>query len=72
MFTMLDLCVVDCWFKPLSGQTKAFKICVCGFSAKHATLRSKSKDWLAQNQDNVCQSGATCLHADCCFSELAL
>jgi hypothetical protein len=25
---------------------------VC-FSAKHAALRSKSKDWLVRNQDNV-------------------
>ena len=24
-----------------------------GFSAKHAALRRKSKDWLAQNQANV-------------------
>ena len=26
---------------------------ICWFSAKHAALRSKSKDWLARNQDNV-------------------
>ena len=26
---------------------------ICCFSAKHATLRSKSKDWLGQNQNNV-------------------
>ena len=25
----------------------------CCFSAKHAALRSKSKDWLARNQDTV-------------------
>jgi len=31
----------------------------------------KSKELLAQNQ-NKCLSGATCLPADCCFSELAL
>ena len=24
-----------------------------GFSAKHAVLRRKSKDWLARNRDNV-------------------
>ena len=28
---------------------------------KHVALRTKSKDWLARNQDDVCQSGATCL-----------
>jgi hypothetical protein len=26
---------------------------MCCFSAKHAALRRKSKDWLARNQDNV-------------------
>ena len=41
------------WFKPWSGQTKDYKIGICCFSAKHAALRRKSKDWLAQNQDNV-------------------
>ena len=37
-----------------SPQTKDYKISVCCFSTiKHAALRRKSKDWLAQNQDNV-------------------
>jgi hypothetical protein len=26
---------------------------MCCFSAKHAALRSKSKDWLARNRNNV-------------------
>jgi hypothetical protein len=26
---------------------------MCCFSAKHAALRNKSKDWLARNRDNV-------------------
>jgi hypothetical protein len=30
-----------------------YKICICCFSAKHAVLRSKSKEWLAWNQNNV-------------------
>jgi hypothetical protein len=34
-------------------KTKDYKIGICCFSAKNATLRSKSKDWLAWNQDNV-------------------
>ena len=38
------------------------------FSAEYAEIRSKSKDWLARNQDNR----ATCLPVDCCFSELTL
>ena len=48
---------VDCWFEPWSGQTKEYKIDICCFSAKHAAFRRKSKDWLAQNQDNVSKWG---------------
>ena len=46
---------VDHGFEPRLGQTKDYKIGICGFSAKHTTLRRKSKDWLAwyHNQDNV-------------------
>jgi hypothetical protein len=35
------------------GQTKDYKIGIRCFSAKHAALRRKNKDWLARNQDNV-------------------
>ena len=45
--------VVDYGFKPKLNQTKDYRICICCFSAKHTTLRRKSKDGLAQNQDNV-------------------
>jgi hypothetical protein len=38
--------VVDRGFEPRSGQTKDYKICICCFSSKHATLRRKSKDWI--------------------------
>jgi hypothetical protein len=34
-----------------SSKTK-HKIGICCFSTKHAALRRKSKDWLAQKQDN--------------------
>ena len=44
---------VDRGFEPRSGQTKDYKIGMCCFSAKHAALRRKSKDWLSRNQDNV-------------------
>jgi hypothetical protein len=44
---------VDCGFEPRSGQTKDYKIGICCFSANHAELRRKSKDWLARNQNNV-------------------
>ena len=40
-----------------SGQTKDYKIGICCFSAKHAALRRKSKDWFIRNQDNVSEWG---------------
>jgi hypothetical protein len=53
MVSVLGSSVVDCGFEPGSGQTKDYKIGICCFSAKHAALRRKSKDWLARNQNNV-------------------
>jgi hypothetical protein len=44
--SMLSSSGVDRGFEPRSGQTKDYKICICCFSAKHAALRRKSKDWL--------------------------
>ena len=44
----------------INGQTKDYiKIGICCFSAKHATLRRKNKDWLARNHDNVSELGDT-------------
>jgi hypothetical protein len=51
--SMLASSVVDRGFEPRSGQTKDYKIGICCFSDKHSALRRKSKDRLAQNQDNV-------------------
>ena len=53
MVSVLASSAVDDGFKPRSGQTKDYKIGICCFSAKHTALRRKSKDWLAQNQNNV-------------------
>jgi hypothetical protein len=50
---VLTSSAVDGWFDPWTGQTKDYKIGIWCFSAKHAELRSKSKDWLGQNQNNV-------------------
>jgi hypothetical protein len=63
---------VDRAFEHRSGETKDFKIGMCCFSAKHAALRKKSKDWLARNQNNVSGWSEICLSAECCYSELAL
>jgi hypothetical protein len=54
--------MIDCGFKPQSGQTKDYKTGICCFSAGHAALRRKSKDWLAQNQDNVSEWGDISIH----------
>ena len=49
----LDVVLLDRGFDPRSGQTKDYKIGICCFSTKHPTLRRKTKDWLARNQNNV-------------------
>ena len=53
MVSVLASSAVDCGFEPRSGQTKDFTIRICCFSAKHAALRRKCKDWLARNEDSV-------------------
>ena len=53
MVSVIAYSAVDRGVEPRSGQTKDYKISICCFSAKHTALRSKSKDWLAQNHDNV-------------------
>jgi len=41
------------WVRALLGKIKDYKIVYFCFSAKHATLSNKNKDWLVRNQDNV-------------------
>jgi hypothetical protein len=53
MVSVLTSSAVDRGFEPRSGQTKDYNIGIYCFSAKHAALSRKSKDWLARNQDNV-------------------
>jgi hypothetical protein len=60
MFSMLASSAVDCGFESRSGQTKDYKIGICCLSTKRAALRSKSKNWLAQNQDYVWNDMAIC------------
>ena len=62
MISVLALIPVDCGFQPRSGQTKDYQIGICCFSAKHAALKRKSKDWLAQNQDKVSEWGDMSIH----------
>ena len=65
MVSMLALSTRDRSFEPRSGQTKNYQIGICCFSAKHAELRRKSKDWLARNKDNMSE-WELCLSMDCC------
>ena len=51
MVGMLALSTID--LGSSVGHTKEYKIGIYCFSAKHAALRRKSKEWLAQNQNNV-------------------
>jgi hypothetical protein len=62
MVSVLTSSAVDRGFNSRSGQTKDYKIDICSFSAKHAALRRKSKDWLARNQDNVSEWGDMSIH----------
>jgi len=57
MVSVLTSSAVDHRFEPWSVQTKDYKISICCFSAKHAVLRSKRKDWSAWNQNNVSEWG---------------
>ena len=57
LVSVLASSVIYRGFEPRSGQTKVFKVGICCFSAKHAALRRKNKDWSARNQDNVSASG---------------
>ena len=57
LFSVLASSAVDRGFESRSGQTKDYKMGICCFSAKHAVLRVKSKDWLTRNQDNVPEWG---------------
>jgi hypothetical protein len=57
MVSVLTLSAVDREFEPWLGKTKVYKINICCFSAKHAALICKSKDWLAWNWDKVSEWG---------------
>jgi hypothetical protein len=59
MVSVLTLSVLDCGFKASSPDwvKPNTKIGICCFSDKHAALKRKNKDSLAQNQDNVSEWG---------------
>jgi hypothetical protein len=57
MVSVLTSNAVDRGFEPQTGQTRDYKIGMCCFFTKHAAFRRKSKDWLAQSQENVSEWG---------------
>ena len=57
MVSVLASSAVNRGFEPRSGKTKDYNIDICGFSVKHTAIRSKSKDWLAQNHNNISEWG---------------
>ena len=60
--SVLASSAVDRGFEPWSCRTKDDKIGICCFSAKHAALRSKSKDWLVRNRNNVSKLSDMSIH----------
>ena len=63
--SMLASIAVDRGFKPDRVKPKTIKLVFVASplsTAKHATLRRKSKDWLALNQDNVSKRGVMSFH----------
>ena len=71
MVNMLASRVVDHGFESQSGQTKDYEIGICCFSA-FKVCSIKEIDQRLVGSESGCQSEATCLSADCCFSKLAL
>ena len=69
--SVLASSVVHRGFESRSGQTKDYEIGICCFSAEHAALVRKSKDWLARNQHNMSEWGNMSI-SDCCFSNIKI
>ena len=52
----------DRGLESLSYQTKNYKTGICCFSAKHMSLRSKSKDWWVWNHNNMSEQSNMSTH----------
>ena len=70
MVGVLTLSVLERGFQSQSGQIKNYKIGICWLSTKNADNGIRAKTSLL-GIGIMCLSGATCLPADCCFSEPA-
>ena len=56
-FLLLNLCFKYFFIIIISLQKTLYIYIYICFSAIHATLRKKIKDWLARNQDNMSEWG---------------
>ena len=72
MVSVLASSAVDREFESRSGQIKYYIIGICCFSAKYAALSRERAKTGCLGIRIMCSSGAKCLSADCCFSELPL
>ena len=59
------------WVRAPIGSNQKCKIVICWFSTKHATLKEGVNTGCLGIRI-MFPSGATCLSADCCFSEVAI
>ena len=62
MVSLLTSSAVYRGFEPRLDQIKDYKTGICCFPAKHTALRSRSKDWLARNQNDVSKWSDTSTH----------
>ena len=69
MARLLAHCTIDRGYEPRSDQTKDYETGICCFIVTHTASRSKTR-WFGI--EIMSPSGAICLPAGCCFSELAL
>ena len=68
ILSVLASSAVDGGFEPRNAKPKT-NISIYCFSAKHVALRCIEQRLVGRNQKK-CRREATCLPADCCFSEL--
>ena len=71
MVSVIVSSVVEREFESRSGETKDYTVVFAASQLITHHLGERAKNgWLGIKI--MCPSGATCLPADCCFSELAL
>ena len=62
MVSVVTPSAVDRGLEPQSDQSTEYKLVCVASPLKHAALMSKSKDWLARNQNTVSEWGDMSIH----------